>query len=80
VKTGDGLLVEFPNLVEAVSCAAAVQQEMPERNTTIASDRRIEFRVGSTRVPCSSKTAHPSEKPSLAVLPFQNMPGDPEQE
>jgi adenylate cyclase len=44
--TGDGILIEFPSVVEAVACAVAVQREMPERNTAIPEDRRIEFRVG----------------------------------
>ena len=44
--TGDGLLVEFPSVVEAVACAVAVQREMAARNDTTAEDERIEFRVG----------------------------------
>jgi TolB-like protein/class 3 adenylate cyclase len=44
--TGDGLLVEFPSVVEAVACAIAVQQEMAARNDATAEDERIEFRVG----------------------------------
>jgi adenylate cyclase len=44
--TGDGLLVEFASVVDAVRCAAEVQQAMPERNAGVAADRRIELRVG----------------------------------
>jgi len=44
--TGDGLLVEFASVVDAVRCAAAVQQAMPERNTGVAADNRIELRIG----------------------------------
>jgi TolB-like protein/class 3 adenylate cyclase len=44
--TGDGLLVEFPSVVDAVRCAVAVQQAMPERNTDVAADNRIELRIG----------------------------------
>src|SRR2546423_893478 len=44
--TGDGLLVEFPGVVEAVACAVAVQQGMAERNAGSAADQRIEFRIG----------------------------------
>ena len=44
--TGDGLLVEFASVVDAVRCAVAVQQEMPERNTAVAADTRIELRIG----------------------------------
>src|SRR5689334_6898845 len=47
VKTsGDGLLVEFASVVHAVRCAVAVQQAMPERNTGVGADNRIEFRIG----------------------------------
>src|SRR5437588_7844346 len=44
--TGDGLLVEFASVVDAVRCAVAVQQAMPERNTGTAADSRIEMRIG----------------------------------
>ena len=47
VKTiGDGLLVEFASVVDAVRCAVAVQQAMPERNTDVGADNRIELRIG----------------------------------
>src|SRR6201984_2812042 len=44
--TGDGLLVEFPSVVEAVACAVAIQRGMSERNAEIPADQRIEFRIG----------------------------------
>jgi adenylate cyclase len=44
--TGDGLLVEFPSVVDAVRCAVAVQSAMPERNASAAADYRIELRIG----------------------------------
>src|SRR6516162_6542721 len=44
--TGDGMLVEFASVVDAVRCAVSVQQAMPERNTGIAADSRIELRIG----------------------------------
>src|SRR5437764_356019 len=44
--TGDGLLVEFASVVDAVRCAVAVQQAMPERNTSVGADSRIELRIG----------------------------------
>jgi adenylate cyclase len=152
--TGDGLLVEFASVVDAVRCAVAVQQAMPERNAGIAADSRIELRIGINlgdvivepddiygdgvniaarvealaeaggvfvsntvydqvrdRLPlvfedlgdqqvkniarpvrvyrvrhiAAAKTAAPPvlplpDKPSIAVLPFANMSGDPEQE
>ena len=44
--TGDGLLVEFASVVDAVRCAVEVQKGMAERNVEIPQDRRIEFRIG----------------------------------
>jgi len=44
--TGDGLLIEFPSVVEAVACAITVQSGMGSRNAATPEDRRIEFRVG----------------------------------
>jgi adenylate cyclase len=44
--TGDGLLVEFASVVDAVRCAVAVQQAMPDRNTSVEADNRIEWRIG----------------------------------
>jgi len=159
--TGDGLLIEFASVVDAVRCAVEVQREMAERNAEVPSDRRIEFRMGInlgdiirdgrdiygdgvnvaarlealaepggicvSRVvrdqvrdklgfafedmgeqqvkniarpirvhrvvlgerpdpfePAMGESTKPSlalpDKPSIAVLPFQNMSGDPEQE
>jgi adenylate cyclase len=152
--TGDGILIEFPSVVEAVACAQAIQRGMSERNAEIPADQRIEFRIGinlgdviveegdihgdgvnvAARLEalaepggiCVSRvvrdqvrdkldvaledlgeqslkniarpvrvfrirpagapaaTAGPvlaiPDKPSIAVLPFQNMSGDPEQE
>jgi TolB-like protein/class 3 adenylate cyclase len=155
--TGDGLLLEFPSVVNAVRCAVEVQTAMADRTAGIAEDRRIAFRVGinigdiivegddifgdgvnvaarlqeiaapggiciSNRVhedvrdrldaafddggtqalkniarpvqvwrlqpatavppkPVPAPTALPlPDKPSIAVLPFQNMSGDSEQE
>jgi adenylate cyclase len=44
--TGDGLLVEFASVVDAVRCAVAVQQAMPERDSGVGADNRIELRIG----------------------------------
>ncbi|MBL0375302.1 tetratricopeptide repeat protein [Rhizobium sp. KVB221] len=44
--TGDGMLVEFPSVVNAVACAADIQRRMRERNVDVPDDRRIEFRIG----------------------------------
>src|ERR1043166_2467693 len=45
-NTGDGLLAEFPSVVEAVRCAIAVQREMAAHAATPSSNRHIAFRVG----------------------------------
>jgi adenylate cyclase len=45
-RTGDGSLVEFRSVVDAVRCAIEVQNAMVERNAGLAPERRIEFRVG----------------------------------
>ena len=153
--TGDGLLVEFASVVDAVRCAVEVQREMQARNRNVSEERRIEFRMGINvgdiiiedgdifgdgvnvaarlealaepggivvsgvvhqnvrgRVDCAfedmddrtlknisrpvrtyrvlpesgqpkpvaEQTLALPDKPSIAVLPFQNMSGDPEQE
>jgi TolB-like protein/class 3 adenylate cyclase len=44
--TGDGLLIEFPSVVEAVRSAVAVQRAMAERNAVVAADRRMLLRIG----------------------------------
>src|SRR6266699_2483919 len=151
--TGDGILIEFSSVVDAVRCALDIQRGMDGRNSGFPAEQRIEFRVGINlgdvvvegedllgdgvnvaarlegisepggicvsdaayqqvrdkldvnfedageqqlkniarpvrtyrvrldRSPTQAKPALPlPDKPSIAVLPFQNMSGDPEQE
>jgi TolB-like protein len=44
--TGDGVLLEFPSVVDAVECAVAVQAVMAERNEGTSQDRHMLFRIG----------------------------------
>ena len=44
--TGDGVLIEFPSVVDAVRCAVEIQRGMAERNADIPAERRIELRIG----------------------------------
>jgi TolB-like protein/class 3 adenylate cyclase len=45
-RTGDGALVEFRSVVDAVRCALEIQNAMVERNAGVPAERRIEFRIG----------------------------------
>ena len=44
--TGDGMLVEFASIVDAVGCAVSIQRGMIERNGAVPADKRIVFRIG----------------------------------
>src|SRR5215467_1115750 len=44
--TGDGMLLEFPSVVDAVECAIAMQGVMAQRNEGVSQDRRMLFRIG----------------------------------
>src|SRR6266550_2255167 len=108
--TGDGVLVEFASVVDALGCATEIQARMAERNASVMPDKRIEFRIGihqgdivvedvgeqslknivrplrvyRIRIGRPRKPARPAlalpDKPSIAVLPFANLSGDPEQD
>src|SRR5262245_47140268 len=43
---GDGILAEFPSVVNAVKCAVDIQSKMAERNAVIERGRRMRFRIG----------------------------------
>src|ERR1700683_1984918 len=45
-STGDGFLVEFQSVVDAVRCAVEMQRGMAERNAGVPPAKRIEFRIG----------------------------------
>ena len=44
--TGDGMLVEFQSVTDAVRCAVEIQERMKRRNSDVPKERRIEFRIG----------------------------------
>ena len=44
--TGDGMLVEFQSVADAVRCSIEIQERMRRRNSDVPDDRRIEFRIG----------------------------------
>lgn len=44
--TGDGFLVEFPSVVDAVNCGIDIQRDIATRNAKIASEKRMDFRIG----------------------------------
>src|SRR5213078_3240997 len=45
-NTGDGALIEFASVFDAVRCAVEIQRGMAEQNTDVPQDKRIEFRIG----------------------------------
>jgi adenylate cyclase len=45
-RTGDGSIIEFRSVVDAVRCAIEMQNDLVERNAGVPRERRIEFRVG----------------------------------
>ena len=51
-RTGDGSIIEFRSVVDAVNCAIEVQRAMIERNAGVAPDKRIEF--GSASISATS--------------------------
>jgi adenylate cyclase len=58
--TGDGILVEFASVVDALRCAVEVQRGMAECNVEVPQEKRIEFRVGTAR-PAPSTLFRPTK-------------------
>src|SRR5947199_10706791 len=61
--TGDGVLLEFPSIVAAVERAVAVQEPKAERDSDVAEDRRILFRIGiqgCAATPCQALDRRPA--------------------
>ena len=55
--TGDGLLVEFASVVDALRCAAEIQAAMAESNAPLPADKRIDCVSASTKATSSSRMA-----------------------
>jgi hypothetical protein len=64
-RTGDGSLIDFRSVVDAVRCAIEVQNGMAERNAGVQFERRIEFRVGIGADSSSRTLDRPRSSPSL---------------
>lgn len=45
-SAGDGIVAEFPSIVEAIRCAVEIQNEVAERNESVPKDQRMRFRIG----------------------------------
>ena len=45
-SAGDGVVAEFPSIVEAIRCAGEIQNEIAERNESVPKDERMQFRIG----------------------------------
>jgi adenylate cyclase len=72
--TGDGMLVEFPSVVDAVRCAVEVQEGMAERNTSVAADNRIEWRIG-INLPVASVPAFRKMRVASGTRTFTDISG-----
>ena len=66
-RTGDGIIIEFRSVVDAVRCAIEVQNGMIERNAGLPPERRIEFRVGVSSQ-ASRASSGCSSSPAIRAL------------
>jgi class 3 adenylate cyclase len=73
--TGDGILVEFPSIVEAVACAVAVQRGMAERNTAVPAPRRSASSAGPRKRKPLSKKRSRSRRSRSICMPEGVRPG-----
>jgi class 3 adenylate cyclase len=67
--TGDGVLLEFPSVVDAVECAVAVQAVMAERNEEVAAERRMLFRIGIKAGPNVRRLHDPPDRWNHGACP-----------
>ena len=73
-NTGDGLLAEFPSVVDAVRCAVEVQRGMVEREPEVPEERRIRFRIGINLGALSSKNTTSLATASMLRLGWRRWP------
>jgi hypothetical protein len=73
--TGDGILVEFASVVEAVQCAVEVQQDIAERNAEMPIEQRIELRTGINLGDTSSMAATYTATASMSRRASRAWPG-----
>jgi adenylate cyclase len=71
-RTGDGIIIEFRSVVDAVRCAIEVQNAMVERNAGVPPERRIEFRIGidaaTSRSLPTERSPHPNRRRSYRPI------------
>jgi hypothetical protein len=67
-RTGDGSIVEFRSVVDAVRCAIEVQNGMRERNAGLPEDRRIEFRVVGIHLGAAATSSTPQSPPHGCIV------------
>ncbi len=75
-RTGDGSIVEFRSVVDAVRCAIEVQTGLIERNAGVPPERRIEFRAGSTSATSLRGTVKANEYRSFSASNLAERVGD----
>jgi TolB-like protein/Tfp pilus assembly protein PilF len=82
---GDGTIVEFASVVDAVNCAVSVQRSGDSSQDESLSEPKIVLRIGINLGDViiegrGSNIVNPQPHAAIAILPFTNMSGDPEQE
>ena len=58
-SAGDGVVAEFPSIVEAIRCAVEIQNEIAERNASVPEDGRMQFRIGVNLGRCDRRREQP---------------------
>ena len=72
--TGDGLLIEFGSVVDALGCATEVQAGLAERNAVVPADKRIELRIGINVATSWSRTGTSSAMELMSPPVWKHWP------